>query len=101
MTLCELGRPEHQLDGVHLTGLLSGETSERGRLVLSTWGVEIMQFVTSGIATFGIAVAKRSCTTMWGISMSGTIWRRIRNTMTSSDHWQSIFRISMPPTPKS
>jgi len=38
MTLCELGRPEHELDGVDLTKLLSGETSERGRPVLSTWG---------------------------------------------------------------
>ncbi len=37
-TLCNLGRPEHELDGVDLTNLLAGATSDRGRPVLSTWG---------------------------------------------------------------
>ncbi len=38
VTLCELGRPEHELDGVDLSKLLAGETPDRGRPVLSTWG---------------------------------------------------------------
>lgn len=38
VTLCELGRPEHELDGVDLSRLLAGETPDRGRPVLSTWG---------------------------------------------------------------
>ncbi len=37
-TLCDLGRPEHELDGVDLTKLLAGMSSDRGRPVLSTWG---------------------------------------------------------------
>jgi arylsulfatase A-like enzyme len=38
ISLCGLDPPEHELDGVDLSGVLSGATRSRGRPVLSTYG---------------------------------------------------------------